>query len=875
MAAYTSAQTGLWADDATWAGSGVPGDGDTATIATGHTVTVAASVTVGANGSGVGDAIAINATDATTFGKLIVNDGVTLTLKGFGTASNRAMIINRYAQFEPAAGAIIHVDCASNYQTIIDNRGIINAIGTSPKPITFSVPAANVSWNNASGGETKSGSGWQYDSENNIATRNTTNPWIGNSAGTGIGSSADTSVAISSQSPGTICATQVATLADVNAVGEFYVDYHTGIIYFYHLPADGNPSFSVSYKYLTNTKAWGIKSIQDTTYNEAKFSYCNFQYMGGTGAREYGIELRYKKATSVAANRLFYLTNSTVSYCRGFCGMKDITGASGDTVNITGNTFNHCISISFAAVLGITESAACAYVNISSNTLDCQEFFRVTSPFNTEAIQSNITINNNTGRCTIFLYGVTNAKLGASTISGNVIDGVGRLLDSRMFADPQGASGSHLFIENFTFQRGYRFASGVLGYSTFRKNIIETFPHHWFTAPIADDVYSTDVLIENNLFFSRHAGDTDGVFETGYNHRAHLNNWKFVNNTLGRNLYAMVSIGDTGDSNTSSLVTNLAVANNLVFEPTYGIARNAHDSDELNLHHILSLDNNLIYNPGTAQATGYNKQATFEQSAVAYNTNASRNVEGVALFDPLYTLPEATGRSLVFTYTSATDQTIAWGGGTAVQLVVDDGTATAGANNANGLNGSLTDSGASWSTNLVSGTVVRCKWVKITGGTGSGQIRAITNNTGTVLTVVPAWTTPPDATSVYVISESEVQLFDSGETNYVRAGVYLPELPTSTQTDADITIASYAVTTDPLLVDEVGYTAESHQTSTGSPAREAANGDYEPTTDYFGTTRTDPYDIGFYESVAAGGGIGSPRNNPRTNPRTNPYTNPR
>jgi hypothetical protein len=41
--------------------------------------------------------------------------------------------------------------------------------------------------------------------------------------------------------------------------------------------------------------------------------------------------------------------------------------------------------------------------------------------------------------------------------------------------------------------------------------------------------------------------------------------------------------------------------------------------------------------------------------------------------------------------------------------------------------------------------------VRITGGTGSGQTRRITGNTATALTVGVAWTTTPDATSVFEI----------------------------------------------------------------------------------------------------------------------------
>jgi hypothetical protein len=72
------------------------------------------------------------------------------------------------------------------------------------------------------------------------------------------------------------------------------------------------------------------------------------------------------------------------------------------------------------------------------------------------------------------------------------------------------------------------------------------------------------------------------------------------------------------------------------------------------------------------------------------------------------------------------------------------GTATAGAST------TLTNSGKAWATN---------QWanyqIKITAGTGAGQIRTIASNTGTVITVSSAWTTNPDATSVYHIEGND------------------------------------------------------------------------------------------------------------------------
>lgn len=66
MAAYTTSQAGNWSDQATWGGSGPPGNGDTATVA--HNVTVDANTTVGTSPS-----------DQTTL-VLTVNNGITLTV---------------------------------------------------------------------------------------------------------------------------------------------------------------------------------------------------------------------------------------------------------------------------------------------------------------------------------------------------------------------------------------------------------------------------------------------------------------------------------------------------------------------------------------------------------------------------------------------------------------------------------------------------------------------------------------------------------------------------------------------------------------------------------------------------------------------------
>lgn len=79
------------------------------------------------------------------------------------------------------------------------------------------------------------------------------------------------------------------------------------------------------------------------------------------------------------------------------------------------------------------------------------------------------------------------------------------------------------------------------------------------------------------------------------------------------------------------------------------------------------------------------------------------------------------------------------------------GTATAGAA------ATLTNSAKAWSTNQWANAQLR-----ITAGTGIGQIRTVASNTGTVLTVSANWTTNPDATSVYSLEGNDDNLYFMG-----------------------------------------------------------------------------------------------------------------
>lgn len=107
-----------------------------------------------------------------------------------------------------------------------------------------------------------------------------------------------------------------------------------------------------------------------------------------------------------------------------------------------------------------------------------------------------------------------------------------------------------------------------------------------------------------------------------------------------------------------------------------------------------------------------------------------------------------TGAGQIRQITSNTSTTLTWSSaGTAptstsryMILGFDAGTATSGTST------TITDSTKSWTVNRWTNYSVR-----ILAGTGAGQVRSISSNTSTALTIVGTWTTNPDSTSVYVI----------------------------------------------------------------------------------------------------------------------------
>jgi len=84
-----------------------------------------------------------------------------------------------------------------------------------------------------------------------------------------------------------------------------------------------------------------------------------------------------------------------------------------------------------------------------------------------------------------------------------------------------------------------------------------------------------------------------------------------------------------------------------------------------------------------------------------------------------------------------------------VAEIFASGTATAGGAS------TLTNGAKTWTVNQWANAYQ----IRITGGTGVGQVRVIASNTGTVITTASAWTTAPDNTSTYVIEGNDDYIY--------------------------------------------------------------------------------------------------------------------
>jgi hypothetical protein len=770
LASYTSTQSGNWSSTSTWGGSGPPGNGDTATIASGTTVTVDTAVTVGSNASGIGAAVTIAGASSSSYGVLqMTNSGASLTLQGYDTTTNTLMTVNRYGQYNQSAGTL-YGSVASDYGSIVLNKGQIAFTGG-----TVSTPAANVSWATQITAESITATNYKPFSIPStsyyIYGVALLNPWIAGSAGTGLGSYGDSSLSFSVSAPSGQLATEVSSLNAVTSTGTYFVDYERGIVYCYTTSA--TMTGTATYKCLSNTKSWGISTTQATTYNSITASGTTFNYMGRYSSAAEQFALMVSGCTGAGTpSQQFSFTGNTVRWCGQFLDIKNCTGTSGNPLNVTGNTFYHsrCAGTDSQPTYGATIAtyhSTNAYLNLSSNTLFLRSAFYTPSCY--AAVQGQNTgfvCSSNTGSAQTLIFGQHpgSCAFPGGLIQNNVLTGLGELLDGRFIVNFGGTAGNIATVSGNVFSNMCRFVHMSTNLTVTGNSVYYCF-HHMLTGEPNDDVYDANITITDNLIFGPATTtiyQSPGI-ELGYNHRVFYDNVIIANNTCVGNPQGVFGFGDCQDNAGNTLAVNVSVLNNLHYYnyaggTTYGMRRATDTTAELTKIHVLQCDYGCYYGANGATSSTYygNTTATgaFTRGGTNYNvqTSGTRNLPGLALYGPSAAFPTS---NIAVAYTDTTPgstETLNLSTnngstyGTAVSIIHTTGTLTTYGASPQVQAGSftpialvMTDSSQSWSTTLNASTCPRSRWLKMTSGWLSGSVRAVTNNAATTVTIAPLW----------------------------------------------------------------------------------------------------------------------------------------
>ncbi len=801
MAVITSQATGIFADGSTWVGGVAPTTGDTVVIANGHTVTVAADTPVlGSNASAVGHGVTVQ-----SGGILLV--GATLNANGYDTTSNRAVQVDAGGTMQRGTGGNIVVTPVSAWQTIINNDGdFIWDGGTieSGEPWTFVergqtlvsiAPPKIAAYEDALI--------WMVPLGGTGATNSTTAGPVSNAAGTAVGTPLDnsfvvTSVVGGSLTPSLVFQNAVSSFDALASTGDYYVDCKNGVVYYY----DTESKNRLSITYTVKTHQWlgfGFHSARNGP-SKCLIDGATFRRMGGPWPNrdseftQQAVYYRYRHNPVVTPANAGYLRNCTFEYCTTI-QVYTTTNTVDNKFDLTGNSHIGAPRLGGVWGKGCMLFGFASHVDTTGTFFDC-----VQMPMNnaTRGI-TGLIANSYTGRCCV--GGVFAAGVVGSYTENCVLDDTGSWQDAGGFQVSGTAAGGPNVYRGNKLRFGNR--CGRIGsYMVVEDNEFVQHQHHGFVAPGGNGFY-TGIKIKNNIIRDvRPTGDMGGGWTLGYNYTHWLDDVEIEGNTFDTGNRSIMFNDREG---TKVLGTRLKIWNNNLTNAHQGITQPTADASNQTKKQILRLDYNNEF--GMTNAGNVN-QGSPVKSSVEYNLDVTRNIPGVALFNPSALNETGKALSLVVSGTPGVDfsMLLSWGGGTAVELVSAQGTATGGTGaTSHSVPGTIIDSSKSWTTDEV-----RLDQGKIVSGTGSGQHFMVRTNNATTLTVMPnveAGTfTSPATDSVYIVLKSDVQLSDGTQT--VEAGLYIPEVPLAagTYTDTGITFESNALAVDPQYVSATDLT---------------------------------------------------------------------
>lgn len=814
--ANLAATAGHWTGTGCTGGAYVPTSPDRAIIpASGANLTLASgdSWHLGTSTIGVGVAFTMTAgASAVSYSTFTLSAGATLQVDGFDVSTNYLGFIDQYAHFNVNGYLLGH--STTSVDNMFDCEGICSVIGA-----TVTVPASDINWNNT-------GSGVILNAPNSATNYNNTyfvggnlylyQVWpldgdhqrVGNATGTGPDTFGNSSLSFTGISCTPACTggnaifvTPVSSLAQVVSAGQYYFDGQSGYVYWWqNTGANAVVSFTTHYKYLSFPQ-WWIQSTFARTYDSLDIENSSLQYLGTMSVDEKFVIFCKNRLTDGAGgvNQSCTIKNNTFLYSNRPIGLDTTVGSAADPIHIDGNTIDLCpggVAYYYDMCINTVSSP---YLSITSNTIQSSDFYFFGDVGSNEVgieIRNNVIAGNYTARC----RGATDSDL---VIDGNLIYGYSAAGgDSRNVDGCLGASGHNVIITNNVWVHGFRWIN-YDDYDTISNNFISQYGHHLLMGPGQLDLKSSSLTVTNNIFTAiPSAGGT--ALDLGYTGAMWIDSATVAHNTLyATNGFSGTDLsGDGFDNRSSYLMTNINFHSNIISSSTIGVLRSP---DAVNFNGRLYYTANG-WNDIYSNATQY---SLFNQFSTVVGTT---NVTGVSLFNPSATLP-ISGKTLTLTVNSNINQTLTWAGGSPVQLGFSSGTATSGGAN------TITDTTKIWSTDRSNQNSPGPAWIKILTGTNAGELRAVTLVASTdTLDVSPAWTTPPDNTSTYVLYRTEV-LLTAADASTVSAGILWPLIPTTTQSDTNVSISANSFNTDPQFVDPTRSLA-SWDATQGGPGTE-------------------------------------------------------
>jgi hypothetical protein len=580
-------------------------------------------------------------------------------------------------------------------------------------------------------------------------------------------------------------------LAVITAPGQFVVNYDCGVIYLYFASTSG-PTFTTTYKHLAITGGWGISTgANNTTYCSATFANCTFQYMGGqsTATSAALVSQNAKSNGAGGTSQVFKVSGCTVTNCAHFINIASGTGTAADPILITGNTFGQCNpAVTTNPPGAVLINTGNSYISVTNNTVYSRSIFLYGTTFGSIMTATGFVFTGNSGAIGGMLNSVGPGACvwPDAVISNNTFDGFGGVSGNPWIQDIGGTSGHPAIVSG---NKAYHYYDMCItaSYLTLSGNNLGA----TYDAIIRGSGTSSTVrsfVCTNNFYYGpcgpdlNPYGDEAASFSLGTKNGVWIDGAVIANNTSVGNPNGGWDLGNylVGGA---AVLTGVEVRNNLSVNaaPSFNTACcGAQRVPQLTATnsgtawigvHALELDFNGYYADG-CNYRNIMPGSQFYLSGSKYNylTSPGRNVTGVALHTPGYATAPGP-MSLAYTITTAgQNETLAWGGGTPVQLIFGHGSLTsAGAQITPGSNGiagiwqgTLTDTSQTWNTSIGNAACPTGYLVKFTSGVQAGNVYMVATNTATQLTITPGYSgTLPSIGDTYCIYYPEVTLYDT------------------------------------------------------------------------------------------------------------------